>query len=645
MRTYPRLLPALLIFWTAAFLVTFGGSDLLAQSHYPGQHENKIVVQDKTQILASSFDLRDVKLLESPFLDNQKAEIKWLLAIDNNRLLHTFRLNAGIASTAKAIGGWEEPSIELRGHSTGHVLSGLALMYAATGNSDFKMKADSLVTELKKVQDALDQGGYLSAFPQHFINRAINGERVWAPWYTLHKIYAGLLDMYLFCDNKLAFEMVKKMGDWAHRKLSVLSQSQLDKMLTCEFGGMSEVLYNLYTVTADEKYLKTAEMFYHRAKLDPLAIGNDMLMKNHANTYIPKIIGEARAYEFTGEEAKKNIAEFFWKTVINHHTYATGGNSDNEYFFAPDSISRHISPRTTETCNTYNMLKLTGHLFNWTADAAYADYYEQALYNHILASQDPESGMVCYFMPMTPGTFKVYSTPHDSWWCCVGTGFENHAKYGEAIYFHDSRNLFVNLFIPSEVTWREKGIQLRQETQFPEKESSRLTFLSTNGDKYALMIRYPGWATSGMKVKINGANQMVAKLPGSYIRLERKWKKGDVVEWTMPMSASLVPANDNPKLAAIAYGPLILAGSMGKEGMSEKAPFAEDQDDLNKNPIPGNIKKTLNLDGKRVMDVIRKIPGASPLTFEIKDSRQEKVTLIPYYQVHRERYVLYWDIK
>ena len=616
-----------------------------AQSHYPGQHSCKMIVKDIVPLKALSFDLKDVKLLESPFLEKQRTEIKWLLSVDNNRLLHTFRLNAGIPSKAKALGGWEEPNVELRGHSIGHVLSGLALMYASTGEQIFKLKGDSLVTELKKVQDALDQNGYLSAFPQYFINRAINGERVWAPWYTLHKIYAGLLDMYLYCDNQLAFEMVRKMGDWAYRKLSGLNQAQLDRMLNTEFGGMSEVMYNLYSLTGDDRYLKTAGMFFHRIQLDPLAIQNDVLSKHHANTYIPKIIGEARGYEFTGNEQQKQIAQFFWNTVIQHHTYATGGNSDNEYFFAPDSLSRHISHRTTETCNTYNMLKLSNHLFTWTADVKYADYYERALYNHIMASQDSETGMVCYFMPMRSGTFKVYSTKDDSWWCCVGTGFENHAKYGEAIYYHDDKNMYINLFIPSEVTWREKGIQLRQETQYPENESTKLTVLTSTGEKYALLLRFPFWATSGVKVKINGANQMVKNLPGSYIELKRNWKKGDVVELTLPMALRLVPVNDNPNIAAIAYGPIVLAGAMGKEGMKEQAPFAEDQDDLIKNPIPENIKTILNTGGKRVADLVKQVPGKSPLIFEVKDARQEKVTLLPYYQIYRERYVVYWKFK
>lgn len=644
MKSLSQLIFPLLTLFASTLPASFGGAGLLAQSHYPGQHAGKMVVSDKMKLQAHSFDLKDVKLLPSPFLENQERDAKWLLSIDNNRLLHTYRLNAGIPSKAKPLGGWEEPNVELRGHSAGHVLSGLALMYATTGEEIFKLKGDSLVAELKKVQDALDQNGYLSAFPQHFVNRAIHEGRVWAPWYTLHKIYAGLLDMYLYCDNAQAFGMVKKMGDWAYQKLSGLDQSQLDKMLLTEFGGMSEVLYNLYSLTGEEKHLKTARMFYHRVQLDPLALQNDVLQKRHANTYIPKIIGEARAYEFSGDEKQKQIAEFFWNSVTLHHTYANGGNSDNEFFFAPDSLSKHLSHRTTETCNTYNMLKLTNHLFSWTAEVKYADYYEKAIYNHILGSQDPETGMVCYFMPLKPGYFKVYSTREDSWWCCVGTGFENHAKYGEAIYFHDDNNIYVNLFIPSELTWREKGIQIRQETNYPEKENSRLTILATPGEKFALQLRYPGWATSGMKIRINGTNQAVKNLPGSFITLERRWKKGDVIEFTIPMQVRLIPSNDDSKLAAIAYGPILLAGLMGKEGIQAPAPYAEDQDDLGKFPVPGSIKTTLNTDAKRVTDMVRRVDGKSPLTFEIRDAHQEKAVLVPYYQIHDERYVVYWKM-
>jgi len=639
----PQIIPILTLF-ALAITVAPGGSGLRAQSHYPGQHANKLVVADKVALKAQSFDLRDVKLLPSLFLINQERDAKWLRSIDNNRLLHTYRLNAGIPSKAKPFGGWEEPTIELRGHSAGHVLSGLALMFASTGEEVFKLKGDSLVTELKKVQEALDQNGYLSAFPQHFVNRAIHEGRVWAPWYTLHKIYAGLLDMYLYCQNETAFLMVKKMGDWAYAKLSPLTQAQLDKMLLTEFGGMSEVLYNLYSLTGEEKYLKTAKMFYHRIQLDPLALQNDVLQKRHANTYIPKIIGEARAFELTGDEKQKHISEFFWNTVLRHHTYANGGNSDNEFFFAPDSLSKHLSHRTTETCNTYNMLKLTDHLFTWTAEVKYADYYEQALYNHILASQDPETGMVCYFMPLKPGYFKVYSTKENSWWCCVGTGFENHAKYGEAIYFHDNSNIFVNLFIPSEVTWREKGIQIRQETSYPEKDNSRLTILATAGEKFALQLRYPGWATSGMKIKINGTNHVVKNVAGSYVMIERKWKKGDVIELTIPMPFRLIPANDDPNLAAITYGPLLLSGTMGKEGIHAPAPYAEDQDDLAKFPVPATIKTTVNTDGKGIADWIKRVEEKSPLTFEIRDAKQEKAKLVPYYQIHDERYVVYWKL-
>ena len=633
-----------LLFAFVGCLISLFGGNLQAQSHYPGQHMDKMVVSDKATPKVLSFDLKAVKLLESPFLENQKREEKWLLSLDNNRLLHTFRLNAGIASKAKPLGGWEAPDVELRGHSTGHVLSGLALMYASTGEVIFKLKGDSLVTELKKVQDALDQKGYLGAFPQYFVNRAINDGHVWAPWYTIHKIIAGLLDMYLYADNRMAFDMAKKMGDWTNLKLAGLSQSQLDKMLKTEFGGMSEVLFNLYALTGEQKYLQTAGMFYHREQLDPLADEKDVLKAHHANTYIPKIIGDARAYELQATDKEHTIADFFWNTVIGHHTYATGGNSDNEFFFAPDSLCRHLSLRTTETCNTYNMLKLTRHLFSWTADVKYADYYEQALYNHILGSQDPETGMVCYFMPMKSGSFKVYSNPDNSFWCCVGTGFENHAKYGEAIYFHEESNLYVNLFIPSEISWKEKGIQLRQETRFPESESTRFTFLATNGEKFSLMLRYPSWATSGVTVKINGRVQSVKTRPGSFIQLERKWQKGDVVEFNLPMSFRLLPTRDDPNIATISYGPILLAGELGKEGLKDNAPYADDQDDLNQLAMPANLKTSLNTGGKKLTDLIKQAKDKSPLTFELLDGVKEKATLIPYYQIHGERYVVYWKL-
>ena len=439
------------------FSVLYFLSSSTVFSQYVGQFSSDQTIQPRIQVKAYSFDLRDVKLLNSRFKDNMERDGKWLLSIDNNRLLHSWRVNAGMRTNAKPLGGWEGLDVELRGHTLGHVLSGLSLMYASTGDTAYKNKADSLVSALAEIQQVLNEGGYLSAFPQNLVNRAIEGKPVWAPWYTLHKIMAGLIDMYQYAGNKQALDVVEKMSDWAYHKLENLSQEQLAVMLKTEFGGMIESAYNLYSITGNENDKKLAGFFYDHRVLDPLAEKEDKLAKFHANTQIPKIIGEARGYELTGDVNEKTIADFFWQTVIDHHTYVTGGNSDYEFFFTPDQISKHISRATTETCNTYNMLKLTRHLFTWTADEKYADYYERALYNHILASQEQETGMVTYFLPYTPGSFKTYSDKYNSFWCCVGTGFENHAKYGEGIYYHNDKWYLCKSFYSIRAYMERKG--------------------------------------------------------------------------------------------------------------------------------------------------------------------------------------------
>ncbi|MEJ2615286.1 MAG: glycoside hydrolase family 127 protein [Ignavibacteriaceae bacterium] len=516
-------------------------------------------------------------MLDSRFKDNMERDGKWLLSIDINRLLHSWRVNAGMETHAKPLGGWEGLDVELRGHTTGHVMSALAMMYASTGNTAYKNKGDSIVSALAEIQQVLNQNGYLSAFPQNLINRVIQGKPVWAPWYTIHKIMAGLIDMSQYTGNRQALAVVVKMGDWAYNKLKNLSTAQLAVMLKTEFGGMIEAAYNLYGITGNIKYKKLAEFFYDYKVLDPLAQKKDDLPGLHANTQIPKIIGEARGYELTGDQKANTISDFFWQTVIDHHTYVTGGNSDYEHFFKPDQISKHISRATTESCNTYNMLKLTRHLFTWTADEKYAEYYERALYNHILGSQEPHTGMVTYFLSYTPGTFKTYSTKDSSFWCCVGTGFENHAKYGEAIYYHDEKGIFVNLFIPSELTWKEKGIKLIQQTGFPDEAATHLTIKEIKNGNVPLYIRYPSWAASGAAITINGKNFKTNQKPGNYIVLNKTWKVNDKIDITYPMSLHLVATNDNPNMAAVLYGPIVLAGDMGTEGMKAPMPFAMDQ--------------------------------------------------------------------
>jgi DUF1680 family protein len=622
-----------------------------AQSHYPGQHAGKFAIADKLTPAVYSFDLQDVRLLDSRFKQNMIREQSWLLSIDVNRLLHSFRTNAGIYSgneggyfVVKKLAGWESLDCELRGHSTGHILSALALMYAATGEEKYRIKGDSLVTGLAEVQQVLDQNGYVSAFPQELINRNIAGQRVWAPWYTLHKILSGLIDQYLYGNNDQALQVASKMGSWAYRKLKPVTNEQRARMMRNEFGGINESFYNLYAITGNTEYKWLAEFFYHNETLDPLKAGNDILDNKHANTYIPKLIGLTREYELEAQGAGDSIASFFWRTVVEHHSFCTGSNSDKEKFFKPDQLSKHLTGYTGESCNVYNMLKLTRHLFCHTKQVVYADYYEQALCNHILGQQDPATGMIAYFLPMLPGAHKVYSTPDSSFWCCVGTGFENQAKYGEAIYYHNADGLFVNLFIASELNWKEKGIKLRQQTRFPEDELIKISIEAEKPVNTTLYIRYPSWAVSGAVLIVNGKNYHVKQGPGSYIALNRTWKSGDHIELTYPMVLRAIAANDNPGKVAFAYGPVILAGVMGTEGMMAPAPYSNpqlynDYYTYNYN-IPATIKTTLKADPDKIKDYIKPVSGA-PLTFKTVN---ENITLKPLYEIHRERYVVYWEV-
>ncbi len=626
---------------------------IMAQSVYPGQHEGKIILPLQGEVKAYAFDLKDIRLLDSPFKQNMERESKWIMSLATDRLLHSFRTSAGAYagleggySFVKKLGGWESLDCELRGHSTGHILSALSYLYASTGDEAYKLKSDSLVNGLGEVQDVLlknGHNGYLSAYPENLINRNIAGERVWAPWYTLHKIYAGLIDQYLYCDNEKALDIVIKTAQWAYDKLMPLSEEQRKLMIRNEFGGVNEAFYNLYSITGDPKHKKLAEFFYHDDVLDPLVNKEDNLANKHANTFIPKVIGEARNYEIASDERSKDIALFFWNKVIDHQTYCTGGNSHKEKFIPSDSISKYLTGYTQETCNTNNMLKLTRHLFCWDADPKYADYYETALYNHILGQQDPESGMVAYFLPLLPGAHKVYSTPEHSFWCCVGTGFENHAKYGEAIYYRSKDALYVNLFIPSELTWEEKGLKVRQETDFPQDGKVSLNIEAEKPVKMALNLRYPAWAQN-VEVKVNGRKVRVKQSPLSYIVVERTWKNNDKIEVNYPMSLQVAEANDNPDVFAVKYGPIVLAGVMGTEGMHAPAPFSDPHQHNDYYTydyrIPANLPTALKLDKKNLNRYITP-SDSEKLVFNILN---ENNRLEPLYKIHHQRYVVYWDL-
>lgn len=633
-------------------LVAFCGISK-AQSVYPGQHEGKIKKTVQGKIKAYAFDLKDVRLLDSPFKENMERESKWILSLDVDRLLHSFRTSAGAwagleggYSTVKKLSGWESLDCELRGHTTGHIMSGLAYLYASTGDEKYKIKSDSIVGALAEVQNVLlDNGhnGYLSAYPENLIDRNMAGQRVWAPWYTLHKIYAGLIDQYLYCNNTQALEVMTKAAKWAYGKLSPLNEEQRRLMIKNEFGGVNELFYNLYTITGNPEHKTLAEFFYHNEVIDPLAEGNGDLYFKHANTFIPKVIGEARNYELSASRRSKQIAEFFWQTVIDHQTYCTGGNSHKEKFIHSDKISENLTGYTQETCNTNNMLKLTRHLFSYGSEPKYADYYERALYNHILGQQDPNTGMVAYFLPLLPGAHKVYSTPEQSFWCCVGTGFENHAKYGEAIYYHADNSLYVNLFIPSELNWQAKGVTLRQETNFPADGKVTFTLQTEQSVKLALNLRYPAW-TKYVEVKVNGKKLNVEQKPSSYIVIDRNWSNGDKIEVNYSMSLYVAEANDNPDKFAVMYGPLVLAGAMGREGMLLPAPFSNPE--LHNDyytydyHVPANLRTSLKLDKKKLSQYIKPSETEQLVFIAVN----ENVRLEPIYKIHHQRYVVYWDL-
>ena len=587
-------------------------------------------VRPKIALGAEPFDLKQVRLLDGPFKHATELNRKYLLSLDADRLLHNFRVQAGLPSPARPLGGWEEPKCEVRGHSTGHYLSACALMYASTGDEKLKQKAEYVVAELAKCQDKIGSG-YLSAFPEEFIDRVEAGKPVWAPWYTLHKVYAGLLDVHVLCGNAQALEVVERACDWAKARTDKLSDQQMEKMLGNEHGGMNDVLAELYALTGEEKYLRLSRRFNHRAVLDPLTRREDRLTGLHANTQFPKVLGAARQYELTGDAAMRTAATFFWDVVTKERSYVIGGNSDYEVFSPKERLSQHIGPNTTETCNTYNMLKITRRLFGWDPKAEYADYYERALYNHILASQNPETGMVCYYVPLKTGSAKTFSTPNDSFWCCVGTGMENHAKYGDSIYFHDGpKTLYVNLFIASELSWDERGLTLRQQTTYPEAETTRFTFTCRQPVELEVKIRHPFWAASGIEVAVNGQRQRLQSQPGGYATIARTWQTGDALEVRLPMGLRLEGFRDNPRKVALLYGPLVLCAEASPARPSPAIIAVKTEEILAQvKPVRG---KTLTFCGPA--SVFRSIDADA----------QGEVLFTAFYQQYQKPYIVYWDV-
>ena len=585
------------------------------------------------------FLLNQVRLLDGPFKRQMKINHQWVLGLPNDRLLHTFRLNAGLPSSADPLGGWEKPDGELRGHlAGGHSLSACALGYAATGDEAIKQKGDELIAELAKCQDKIGNG-YLSAYPVEFFDRLRDGVRVWAPFYTYHKILAGHLDMYVYCGNQQALDTAQKMADWVGHWCQALSDAHMQRILNVEHGGMLESLYNLYSLTGKREYASIGNRFTHREFFDPLADHRDELKGLHANTNIPKVIGAARRYELTGDERDRNIAQFFWDEVTRERCYATGGTSNEEHWRTdPGKLSEELGVHAEECCCGYNMMKLTRHIFGWTADPRAMDYYERTLWNSRLGTQD-SVGRKNYFLPLGADLWRFYNSQWDSFWCCTGTGMEEFAKFGDTIYFRDDDGIYVNLFIASEVNWPEKGLRLRQETDFPDKDSTALTVRTEKPAELALNIRVPYWATKGGTVKLNGAALPVFASPSSYLTLKRVWKDGDRVEVSLPMTLHVDATPDDSSVQALMYGPLVLAGRLGNRGLTEQKTYL-----LDSPWIKAKASSLPEIDNPSSDPVawVEPVPGSS-LTFRTRGGAGN-TTLIPFYRLSGERYNVYWKI-
>ncbi len=587
----------------------------------------------------------DVKIeTQSLYGNSQKVGLNYVLRLDADRLLAPCYQAVGRADEAKGerYGGWE--SQQIAGHSLGHYLSALADFSASTGNPEAKAKMEYVIWELKNIQR---EDGYIGGVESQPFDTAFAGEvnaepfglnGYWVPWYSVHKIYAGLLDAYQIGGSREALSIVKKMADWAYNGSKSMTDDDFQKMLACEHGGMNEVMATLYGITKEDKYLYLAKRFSHKAILNPLADGIDALQGLHANTQIPKIIGAARIYELTGDEYYGRAARFFFETVIRHRSFVIGGNSVGEHF--GPSRWEHLAKDSCETCNTYNMMKLAEHMFLWEKKSEYVDYYERAFFNHILASQDPDTGAKTYFVSTYPGHFKVYGTEENSFWCCVGTGMENPGRYNRFIYHIENDDLFVNLFIPSVLTFGENGLKLSQKTQFPYSDKTELEILEASGSPVNIKIRVPSWIDGELTATVGDKVYKASEV--GYLTISKAWKAGDKIVVDLPMKLHQYTAMDSRNKIAVMYGPLVLAASMGTDNFPPED-IVEDHLFLmawDKIEVPKIVTAEEDL-----AQWVRPVDKGR-LTFEIDQgvmSDHQSVLLKPFYDIHHERYTLYFD--
>ena len=601
-----------------------------------GAAANNQAGYEKVVWKAKPFPMTQVRLKDGVLKEMQERNRVYLFMLPNDRLLHSFRLTAGKSSTAQPLGGWEAPDGELRGHFTGgHYLSACALMYASTGDEALRAKAEALVAGLAECQG---ENGYLSAYPETFYDRLKNYQDVWAPFYTYHKILAGHLDMYTHCGSQTALWTAKRMADWALDWVKPLSDEQLARVQLTEHGGMNEALFNLYALTGEKKYLDGGYRFEHKKFFDPLAAREDKLAHNHTNTNIPKVIGAARGYELTGDERYKGIAEFFWQTVVEHHAWATGATSNgDEGWSEPDTLGSHMAGSGQECCTSYNMMKLTRHLFGWNPEAGRMDYFEKLLWN-VRAGTQNEEGMFMYYVPTAAGGWKTFGTPTDSFWCCTGSGVEEYAKLVDTIYFQGEDGVYVNQFVASELSWPEKRVRLVQETSFPEEERTALVIHAEKPVALTLRIRAPHWAP-GIAIRVNGQPEHAVAGADGYVVLNRTWKNGDRVEISLPMTLRVETLPGSEEIASVAYGPLVLAAGIGRDGLTSElieGPEGPKMEALAPLPMP-EFEAGKSAGG---VSWVKKLEDGD-LRFETVN-QPRAYGLKPLYQTMDERYSVYW---
>ncbi len=669
---------------------------------YPLGHSG--YAPDGTAGALAAYPLAGVRLLVSPFQANQARNLDYLLYLDPDRMLHTFRLNYGRPSVALPCGGWEAPNMQVRGHTSGHLLSGLALSYANTGDPRAKAAGEYLVGQLAQLQAIAPLAGYapgyLSAFPEYFFDWLEAGKHVWSPYYMIHKYIAGMIDQYQLVGVGQALDVATRLADWVDARSARLSYAHMQQVLENEFGGLPEALANLYRITGQERYLVTAQRFYHARFLDPLAAGDDLLDGEQCNVNVPKVIAALRMWEETGEAKYRAIAENFWQIAVGHHAYVIGGQGDHEHWGPPDVVAGALSNYTCEGCVTYNMLKLTRLLhFHDLPRVDLLDYYERGLFNHMLGTQDPDSphGFVCYYTGLSAGAFKqqplnyfpegnpdVYSTDYDDFTCDNATGLETQAKFADTIYARDARGVYVNLFIPSEVRCADQGITLRQTTGFPDDPVVRLTVVRGTAPMI-LRVRVPSWTACPPTVVLNGtplpdtvvpsgsdavatgrtAGVAAAGAAGGWVVVSRHWRPGDYLQVTLPMRLSFAAAPDDPAVQAVTYGPVVLSGLYGAAYATATAtPTPDTPTPDTPTPDAGVTASTAPSSGAApatpgvttppvtsdqpvaplpVLDAASvSRTTAQPMTFEAT-ADGDRITLIPVARAQHEHYTVYWQ--